>query len=67
MNPGITVTLGAYGVGGAVYSEIIKQPNEQSGRVIAFDIVLCLSLLSIAGALFRLPYKNIQDDRESPG
>lgn len=67
MNPGITVTLGAYGVVGAVYSEIIKQPNEQSGRVIAFDIVLCLILLSIAGELFRLTYKNIQDDRESPG
>jgi hypothetical protein len=64
MNLGMTLAIGAYGTGGAFFSELFMGPNEWNGALLAFKLVAWLTLLAFTCHFFERAYSRIDDDRE---
>jgi len=66
LNIAMTLSIGLYGDISVLYSEFLKPDRDRNGWVIAFNLLVSLSLISAITSLLDSTYKIINKDSELP-
>jgi len=64
MNLGMTLSVGVYGIGGAFFSELIKDQTERNGTMLAVELIGWLAFFAATTECLLRAHKKIDSNRE---